>query len=191
MQGDRLDLISRDENNVAWLFIDSPHRQLEPVWLHNGFALEDVREALLATGWVREDGNELRQTNDLRCVTISDHLQAMLGYFTAPGVPGRELLELQRKVEQSALFQRQQPNIPAYAYAWLDVMVREDIADAARSASEIWNVDATSIECERIRLARVEELIARYSHADAASHSRMAGSVSTRQAKQSQALKSG
>jgi hypothetical protein len=57
--------------------------------------------------------------------------------------------------------------------------VRDDLADEARSAADIWTADAIEVNCERSRLTRVEELIARYSLSEPIV-SRMAGSVRTR-----------
>ena len=196
MNGYKLTLESDEDDRSVWLITESTSgiRQKEIVWLREGFGLDDVREAITATGWVQQDGDELRFTSagDSLCGrTISDVLEDIFGYFNAPGNPTDELREVQSAVTEYEAMRESKLDIPLYAYAWLDMTVREDLADEARSARDLWATSTVAIDLARNRERRVEELFSRYSQREARAIGRMAGSLPTRKSDASPDAKTG
>jgi hypothetical protein len=126
-----------------------------------GFSAGDVRAALLATGWVEERGGELVLVNWLRCEAIGAFVEEMLSYFAGAEEPREELLRVRRAVMEEA-----SPEviaaIPLWAFAWLDLLVRDDLADAARSVHDVWSQPALSLDVDAIRRERLREMLARY-----------------------------
>ena len=165
MIGDKLTLDYKPDEGIVWLIVTSTsglqHKEL--ILLRNGFGPEDIREAVIATGWVEPVGGELQLTSDISCESLRDVVEAMLGYFVEPGVPGIELREIMSAVSEFDSVHELRRAISLYAYAWLDVMVRDDLADEARSTHRIWQHSEVVIDLARNCDRRVKELVARYS----------------------------
>jgi hypothetical protein len=192
MMGDKLTVDANSEDGTVWFVITSSSglQYKELLWLREGFGIDDVCQAVLATGWVRQlEGGELRLTSDIRCETLRDMVEAVFGYFIEPGVPGIQLREIQSAVsEYDSVFALRRV-IPLYAFAWLDVILREDLADEARSANRIWVKSNLALDLARLRDRRVAELVARYSpQGSAGAIGPLAPSQPTRQPTESRAI---
>ena len=111
-------------------------------------------------------------------------LEELLTYFNRPGEPCEELVHLRQVVlAEHDVPQEVAARITWYAYAWLDMRLRNDLADAARTAAGVWEIDQLSIETARYRHRRVQELIARARPASLTTGGRLAASVTTRRRK--------
>src|SRR5688572_18321195 len=80
---------------LARLRIGGNRSDVAAVVLPHGFELHDIREALLATNYVREAGDVFRLAEHVRAEHLSEMVSAMLAQFDSPGVPGDALLQLQ------------------------------------------------------------------------------------------------
>lgn len=186
MLGDALRLEYEDDQHIVWLMIASEATETkDPLRLRSGFSPVDVCEALSAAGFIEPRGADWILTTDSRCETMRDVAQQMLEYFDAPGVPRNELLEVQAAVSQYTMVPESGVEIPLMACAWLDVIVRQDLADEARNADAIWNRPQVVIELESICDRRVEQLMQRL--AQTLEPKRMAASRRSRDAASSQA----
>jgi hypothetical protein len=134
--------------------------------LRRHFTCLDVRAALLATGWVEERKDELHLVNWIGCATIGEIVQEMFSYFDRADQPREELLKVIEAVESLAPSGAALELIPIWAYAWLDLIVREDLADEARSAGDVWRERTIKLTTEQHCRERVAELIARYTPSD-------------------------
>lgn len=127
-----------------------------------GFSLDDIRTALLATGEVREHGSDLVAAQDASCRRLGKLIGEMFTYFDGPDRPSSELREIQAAVADYGLTSATCPAIPLWALAWLDLAVREDLADDARSRGGIWSNPDFVVHAEAHCRHRVGELLQRY-----------------------------
>ena len=193
MIGDQLVLKYDPQRHAAVLIATSlgGAAASERIALHEDFRLADVEAALLCTGCVAPQGEHWQFHSDIRLKSLRDLLEQMLGYFQAPGVPGSELLAVHAAVADYAAKRDLRPHIPWLAYAWLDCMVRDDLADEARSAGQIWSRDSLEVDCAAVRERRVSELLHRYANAPTSAAARLAPSLPTRRPAASREAKSG
>ena len=186
MNGYKLTLELDDDDSMVWLIAIATNgkQQKDVVRLRDGFGIGDVRAAALATGWVRQDGDELHFTNACNSGvfggSLSNLIADMFSYFNAANDPTDELHEVQSAVAEYEGVKESRLDIPPYAYAWLDIMLREVIADQARGSKDIWAKSEGAIELDRAREHWVAALLARYAQPSAGTVSRMAGSRPTR-----------
>jgi hypothetical protein len=143
----------------------------------SGFTLTDLHEALLATGYVRDIGNSLRLGDLISADQLADMVSGMLGLFAAPGVPTNGLLEVQTAVEDFQSGVESNASIPLMAIAWLDYIVRQDIADESRNSAEIWSKNKYVVETKAHKDLRIKQLVARYSRSTSAGIRRMTPSA--------------
>lgn len=179
MLDDKLTLIYDEPFRLAVLQLAAAPPQQGSLLLREGFSVEFLRAALLATGWVRSEGDQFRLTAQVRIEFLCDVLTDMIGLFETAEEPSRELREIEAAV---AAYQEQVGSaiaISPLALAWLDVIVREDLADEARSAVRIWDAENIAVECEAHRQRRIKELLQRYAVAETV-EVRMAPSAATR-----------
>jgi hypothetical protein len=179
MLDDKLTLIYDEPFRLAVLQLASAPSQQGSLLLRAGFSVEFLREAILATGWVRADGEHFRLTSQVRIEFLCDVLADMLQLFDTPDEPSRELRDIEMAV---AAYQREVGSaiaIPLLALAWLDAIVREDLADEARSAVHVWSAEHLAVECEAHRQRRMKELVQRYSATEGIA-TRLAPSSATR-----------
>jgi hypothetical protein len=120
------------------------------------FTLADVYEAALATGLVISRNRELFCSATTGCNALARYTDEMLGYFDRPGRPGTRLKRILRQLDDH--FELEEALEPVRV-AWLDVILREDIADAARSEVDPWGTDRLVIELERLRDRRIREAV--------------------------------
>ncbi len=159
--------IELDEHGWAWLRCRTSDQVEEHGFaLRAGFDVYHVWEAVLATGWVarQADGYELAGT--ITCGQLRDVTAEMFAHFTRPEEPGPQLRHIARRLAALDL----DPPLPAdlswWALAWLDVMLREDLADAARSAEAIWSDNILTLDIAERRTQRWMEVMARYAAAE-------------------------
>ncbi len=179
MLDDKLTLIYDEPYRLAVLQLASAPAQQGSLLLREGFPLEFLREAILATGWVRADGQQFRLTSQVRVEFLCDVLADMLQLFDTPDQPSRELREVAAAVAEYQVEVGAAIAIPTLAFAWLDAIVREDLADEARSAVRVWSVENIAVECEAHRQRRMKELLQRYAAAEQIA-TRLAPSAATR-----------
>ncbi|MEQ8789703.1 MAG: hypothetical protein RIC55_25640 [Pirellulaceae bacterium] len=164
MHAESLTLEYDQDDHLVWLVFSDHGAALErtSIWLRDGFGLGEVRDALLAVGWaVSKEQGELRLANGARRESIRDVVQEMLGYFDAPGVASRELIDIKSAVARCAASVDSLPELSWYAYAWLDVMVRNDIADEARGGRDIWTLGETVVDVVPHFRRRLKQLLSR------------------------------
>ncbi|MGE0756682.1 MAG: hypothetical protein AB7O38_06665 [Pirellulaceae bacterium] len=154
----------------------SEHRH----WLCRGhsFTEADIREALLATSWVRPHTGTLQVAGEVWHQQLADVVRAMLGYFVTSGVPRDELLTVHEAVRARAAQRGHTAEVPLWTCAWLDVLVRDDLAGEARRVRDIWTVPHLIVPCQaacerrldawleesRMRAARLAERLAPSRH---------------------------
>jgi hypothetical protein len=163
MRGDPLKLEQDPDEPVVWLVAGSPAcggQDRGQVQLRDGFEVQQVRAALLATDSVDEQQGTLRLTEPTSCAALAELAERMLDYFETPTQPRPRLQEVQSAVEQQT--SRPGDAMPLMALAWLDIIVREDLADVARGAAGIWTDRQLLIETEPHCHRRLEEVRQRY-----------------------------
>jgi hypothetical protein len=121
-----------------------------------GFTLPDVLEAALATGLVVRKNSSLLLEATTGCNAMAGYIDAMLGYFATPRKPSRRLARIANQVRE--VFDVDD-SLPLWSFAWLDLIVREDIADAAREKVDPWGADRLELEIAALRDRRVAEMM--------------------------------
>jgi hypothetical protein len=193
MAGNKLSLEYDEDDRAVWLTVESPYgiQQRQAIWLRDEFALEHVQAAILATGRASQNDGEYRLSSDIRCEQLCAIVESILDLFDAPDVPSRQLQDLQTALAEQDIIPSANTDISLYALAWLDVMVREDLADAARGATDIWRKSEISIDVETHCQRRVTELLSRFPHIKAKQFGRLAGSIPTRHTDKSRGKQTG
>jgi hypothetical protein len=160
---------------------------VEPEGFHlpRGFGLDDVRRAALATGWVHQRGDELH-VDVARLRDLAAFVPAILEYFASSGVPLKRLLAVREAATDWIGDGACAADIPLEAFAWLDLAIREDAADNARCAVDLWENDSLQVSLDAIRRRHVDDLLRRYEPepADSDLHGKMATSSRTRRPSQ-------
>jgi hypothetical protein len=181
MVQDRI-FIEYDEG-TGWVGIRKESRsglsELDGFQLPPEFSPQDVRESLLATGSVTESTEGLVIVHQTSCQTLRQTVTEMLPYFQAAGQPTKQLLQIKRVVDEFLMARGFSLAVSLWTYAWLDLMVREDLADDARSVQDIWAINEMTLEVEGPRLRRLEEWMLRIS--EPAATRRMAASARVRE----------
>lgn len=191
MLDDKLTITYDSQFQLASLHLDSTPPQQSSLLLREGFSLATLHQALIATGWVQGEEEHYRLDCHVRVDFLADVLSNMLNLFVAPEQPSRELLVVQAAVAEHQSNLGSDIAIPDLALAWLDVIVREDIADEARCSEQIWSQTNLSVECLSHRERRIKELLIRYSQPAAGIQTRLAPSTATRSAAEADRAKSG
>jgi hypothetical protein len=139
------------------------HHSHDSMQVPPGFTLVHVLAAVEATGWVAERNGHQRIHDRIGCDQLVRMVEGMLSYFDRPGEPGEALLEIKRQVD-GRLGERSdgEGEWPLLAYAWLDLILREDVADIARSAESLWSHDSLTVDVRFLRDERLRELCRRY-----------------------------
>ena len=190
-------LLQADEADVdagrIWLVARAANADLEfshPIY-SSSFSADDLHQVLLATPWVIAQGGQLQLINDVWHKHLADVAEKMLGYFDGPDEPCQRLLDVKQAVSEYDSVRESSLELPLYAYAWLDVMVREELADAARTAHDIWTQDVLPLDCAAVCNRHVNDLISCYAATGMRIVGRMAGSVPTREPDHSRDLRTG
>jgi hypothetical protein len=72
------------------------------------------------------------------------------------------------------------PRIPFWAFAWLDLMLREDVAEEASSADCLWTTSGFSLDVKRLRARQIWALYERYSASESNASPRITQSARVR-----------
>jgi hypothetical protein len=148
-----------------------------------GFAFDDILAAIDATGWVVEQAGERWIQDHIVCDQLVQTVERMLSYFSRSDAASDELRGIKDEIDAYFADAVDDMQIPLWAYAWLDIVLREDLADAARTAGAPWKDDRLMIDVGQLRDARTRELRLRYSQSRAVpAAQRTAGSARTRDA---------
>lgn len=161
--------IEFDEQNGWVWFVDNAgeHSQDKHGFaLPRGFGLADVRDAALATPWADEVAGALTLESAVTAKRLRDVVRQMLDYFDAPHAPREELIEVIAAVDEYFDVKDARVEFPLWAYALLDVQLRELIADDARHGTNIWNEPALLLDIEPHRDRLVQQLVERYARFD-------------------------
>jgi hypothetical protein len=126
-----------------------------------GFGLHHLGDPFLATGWVRRDDDRLLLQDNVSVESIREVVSEMFEYFTASDVPSPELLNIQSAVDSFDIVPAWNVRISLFAYAWLNIMVRDDLAEQARQSANLWSRNQISIDTQRICQRRLQELVHR------------------------------
>lgn len=153
--------------HLARLRIGGNRPDVAAVVLPHGFELEDIREALLASNYVRESGETFRLAEHVGAEYLSEMVSAMLAQFDSPGVPGDSLLQLQTIVDDYQSGTGSSVDVPWMAIAWLDFVVRQDIAEESRDSDEIWSKPKFVVDTKSHKERRLAQLVKRFSPASA------------------------
>lgn len=145
-----------------------------------GFSLRDVQDSLLATGFVAEVDGDLMLPAQTGCQALRHMIGEIFSYFSASNQPTSRLLRTKQSVDDYLLNRGTAVTLPLWAYAWLDMTVREDLADEARSVQDLWITPDVTLEIQKHREQRVAEVLDRYSTGVEATMPRMAPSLRTR-----------
>jgi hypothetical protein len=153
-----------------------------------GFTLPDVLEAALATGLVVAKNSSLFLDAKTGCNDLARYIDAMLGYFQAPEIPAPRLARVVKQIRR----QFEVDQLPLWSYAWLDLVVREEIAEAARENVDPWGADRLELEFAALRDRRVGEVLeAHQARLEAAGEHRLAKSKRSRTAQRKRKGKTG
>lgn len=147
----------------------------------SGFTVNDILSAVEATGWVVERNGELWIEDHIGCQRLSNVIGQMCWYFDRSGVPSLQLLKIKELVD-AYLVQAYPENyffIPMWAYAWLDLVLHEQVAEEAGSSEHLWNKERLTINVDQVRYRLINELGERYSKPARVEH-RVAGSIRMR-----------
>jgi hypothetical protein len=161
-----------------------------PRWL----ARENLVAALTATPWTTMRGGRLIIDGEIACRRLAAMIEDMVSCFTRDGRPDARLEQVRSHLADEFAEALKLERVSWWHCAWLDVAVREDAADLARSGRDLWRSDALTIELDAIRRRRVEKLAERIAGAaaakDAASR-RLASSARSRESRAKGKRKSG
>jgi hypothetical protein len=155
-----------------------------------GFGRNELSTALLATPWVALRAGVLLLERNVGCGELARVAEEMLACFSRDRQPGRRLTRVRRMLAdgfpQSSESNGVQPDdVSWWQCAWLDVMVREDAADAARDAAALWESARLTLELAPLRERRIQQLLqhlAELRRASAGGRRRVAPSGRTRSA---------
>jgi hypothetical protein len=126
-----------------------------------GFSLADVLEAVRATTWVAQRDGALVVEPSVTCAALAEVVAEMMLYFAEPAVPSERLLRIQKQVDAVLAERDVTPKLGLWSYAWLDVIVHADVADAALAAEDVWTRETLTLDLRRSRERRLDELLQR------------------------------
>lgn len=178
--------VAYDDDDTAWFVLTeldgvTGQQEAKVLLASQGFGLHHLCDALLATGSVRRDEDRLMMRSDVTAVSLREIVSEMFEYFVAPGVPSRELLDVQTTVDNFDFVRESHVRISLFAYAWLDIVVREELAEEARRTFNLWRRSHLEIDTQRICQRQLEQLVNRCrQEAALSSQSRMAPSTRQR-----------
>lgn len=134
---------------------ESAHSLLQ---LTRGFDLDSILAAAAATGWTEQRDGEWRILSSQSCRELVCLLDAMLEYFDGPDEPHPQVLQIKAQVD--ALLADDPDtgavlNLTLWHYARLDLLLRENLADAARSLDGIWVQDDQLLDVRGVRTSTI------------------------------------
>lgn len=132
---------------------------------------ETLVAALTATPWCAMRGGRLVIASDVACQRLAAVVEDMLACFQRDGSPDVRLEQVKACLAADFAEHLELARVSWWHCAWLDVAVREDAADAARSAGNLWTSDVVTIPLHTIRRRCVEELAHRMGRSQTAATS--------------------
>ncbi len=136
---------------------ESANSLLQP---KRGFDLDSILTAVFATGWTELRDGQWRILSSQNCRDLVCLLDEMLEYFDGPQQPHPEVLQIQEQVDAlladdphaGAAF-----NLTLWHYARLDLLLRENLADAARSLDGIWVREDHLLDVRGVRTSTIRK----------------------------------
>jgi hypothetical protein len=122
--------------------------------LQQGFNDQMILEAVAATGWTRERDGQWSLQNSKSCRDLVQLLNEMLTYFDRPQEPSPEILRIKIQIDELLEDEAEAEagfDLSFWHYARLDLLLREDLAKAARELTGIWEEDVHQLDVGRIR----------------------------------------
>lgn len=131
--------------------------------LDDAFDTSDVVAAACATGWVVRRNDDCWVSSKIDCEALGDFVNEMLFYFFRSGEPRPELVRLREHIKQF-WNDGDQPQSPLslWASAYLDLKVRERLAEQARQAEDVLGQPVLQLSVHTELRECVCELAARY-----------------------------
>ena len=152
------------------------------------YTLADVSAAALATGLVVARNDHFLLDATTGCNALASYIDRLFGYFEKPGKPGPEL---KRVIEQVRERFEVDETLPLWSFAWLDLIVRDDLADAARSEADPWAADKVTLDLAKVRDRRLEQVLAAHRQAASPGELKQAKSRRTRTGRKKRQDKTG
>jgi len=126
----------------------------------HGFSREEIIEAACSSGWVVCEDEVLEVDDEVGCEELANLIERIFDeYYEGPGNPNEWLLRIRDEIDN--YLGEHDLEMPLVAYAWLDLFVREDVADEARR-TDPWLGDSLSVTLNNKRNRRVEQFAQRY-----------------------------
>jgi hypothetical protein len=141
------------------------------------YTLADVSAAARATGLVVARNDDFLLDATTGCNALANYIDRLFGYFEKPGKPAADL---KRVIEQVRRRFEVEDDLPLWSYAWLDLIVRDDLADAARSEADPWAADELTLDVAKVRNRRLKEVLEVHRRMTTAGEKKLAKSGRTR-----------
>ncbi|MEO1617673.1 MAG: hypothetical protein AAFV88_17615 [Planctomycetota bacterium] len=183
MRGDSLTIADAAENGVISLQVASVagvrHYSFS---LGEAWSIQDMQAVLDACWWFEREGQGWKLTADRPIDEIADWIFDVTRRFDSPEQPDDSLRDAKDAIESNQAVGSLVPSITWMEVAWLDLFLREAVADQIRSAegtfvaSDLWSDAEWVIKLDATRRGLIDEFLASRRPVKA----RMASSVSTR-----------
>lgn len=156
----RYDRLIIEPSDDGWVRFTCPDRlwswdsAIDSLELPAGFSVPQILEALVSTGWVRESEGQWSLQSSKSVRDMVQLLDDMLSYFYGPNEPSPDLLQIKFQIDthlNDDLDLLGSHTFSIWNYARLDLLLREKLAEAARTLDAIWEQDAGKIDLRCIR----------------------------------------
>jgi hypothetical protein len=164
MSYDRLVVALDEDGWVAFRRVDKqPGDHSQAIFqLPKGFTLDDVLEAVRATGWVVDREGVPWIDHQTGCTFLADFVLEMFYYFDAPNRPSKRLAGIQAAVAQLLAGQTEaEVRLSPWVSAWLDLVVRNDAKEEVLTAEDLWRSDVLRVDIGKHRERRLRQALER------------------------------
>ena len=147
-------LVVRHED--AWIDLsrDADPADRGSLEVRPGLATDDFVDLLLASGLVVQQEDGLQIDASTPCRELAMQAAEALSYFDAQSEPSLRLRQIREAVK--AMVADRSLGVPSwYACAWLDLQLRNDLAEAARTFSSPWTSDNCQLDLDFYRRQRL------------------------------------
>jgi hypothetical protein len=165
MLGKRLRIDFSEDAGYAWFTTTEVYTASEEkhvVRVPEGFRMEDLHQAVLATGWVREANEDsLLVDRDVDCLRLGCLVEEMLFVVEVPAREDNEsdgLCRSRLKRVRERMRRFSEESLTCWELAWLEIMVREDLADLVRTSEMIWGTEPIRLDVCPVIEHRLEQL---------------------------------
>jgi hypothetical protein len=153
-----------DDGWVTFSKENARDQDYDSLQLRHKFTVDHLMDAAVATNWVVQRNAEYWIESSISAKTLVEYVREMLDYFDGPDRPKQCLVQVVRAAHgYLGWSSAQKSTIPLWGYAWLDLSLREEVGEAARSTSDLWSGHELTIDLEKLRQARLEKFAAQYS----------------------------